>query len=322
MQNHLSSSLLAWLRCFDAVARNSSFTLAAKELHVTQGSISQQVRKLQEYLGVALFERRGRQLALTREGARLALASGQAFETLNQAVGRLRRGPGRSAPLNLSCSPSFALMWLTPRVSDLLQGQAGLSVRILGEFHMLDRASMALNGIQAGIRFDPGHYADLHAEHFLDEWLVPVATPGFVRAHPQLRGIGDLPPRLMLHDESPWQDAPSNIEWDTWLHAMGAAVPRHSGACFNLSQLAMVAALAGQGVAMGRLALVYDELLSGRLVALFPFAVRSRASYHFLSAQPPAGGHGHLRQWLHDAGARFARERDQLLERLGIAQRG
>lgn len=92
--------------------------------------------------------------------------------------------------------------------------------------------------------------------------------------------------------------------------------------CFNLSQLAMVAALTGQGVAMGRLALVYDELLSGRLVPAFPVAVRSRASYHFLHAQAPTGHHEHLRQWLQDAGARFARERDALLQRLGIALRG
>jgi DNA-binding transcriptional LysR family regulator len=66
--NHLSPSLLTWLRCFDAVARHNSFTLAAKELHVTQGSVSQQVKKLEEYLGVPLFYREGKSLSLTREG--------------------------------------------------------------------------------------------------------------------------------------------------------------------------------------------------------------------------------------------------------------
>lgn len=318
----LSPSLLAWLRCFDAVARHRSFTLAARELHVTQGSISQQVRKLEDYLGVTLFDRGGKPLALTPEGERLARASGQAFASLGQAVGALRRSPARDTPLNLSCSPSFALLWLAPRIGDLLQGRDGLSVRIQGEFHGLDRAGMAASGIQAGIRFDPGHYADLQAEPFLDEWLVPVAAPQFLRSHPDLRGIGDLAPQRMLHDESPWQDAPPHTEWDTWLDAVGAPRPgRHGGASFNLSQLAMVAALTGQGVAMGRLALVHDELASGRLVAPFPFAVRSPASYHFLQGPAPSPGHEHLRQWLHAAGARFARERTQLLARLGITPR-
>ena len=322
MPNHLSPSLLAWLRCFDAVARNSSFTLAAHELHVTQGSVSQQVRKLEDYLGVTLFERHGKQLALTRDGAGLALTSGQALQSLNQAVGRLRRDPHSPGPLNLSCSPSFALLWLTPRIGDLLQGQAGLSVRIHGEFQRLDRAGMGLSGVQAGIRFDPGHYTDLHAETFLDEWLVPVATPQFLHSQGRPASVDGLPPHLMLHDESPWHDAPPHTEWETWLNAAGAPPLQHSGVCFNLSQLAMVAALTGQGVAMGRLALVYDELLSGRLVAAFPWAVRSQASYHFLHAQAPAGHPEHLRQWLHDAGARFARERDALLQRLGITLRG
>lgn len=322
MAHTLSPSLLAWLRCFDAVARNRSFTLAAQELHVTQGSISQQVRKLEDYLGVALFDRNAKPLALTLEGARLDRASGQAFESLGQAVGALRRSPARDAPLNLSCSPSFALLWLAPRIGDLRQGQAGLSVRIHGEFHGLDRAGMAASGIEAGIRFDPGHYADLQAERFLDEWLVPVAAPQFLRGHPGLRDSADLQPQWMLHDESPWQNAPSHVEWDTWLDAVGAPRPgRHSGACFNLSQLAMVAALTGQGVAMGRLALVHDELASGRLVAPFPFAVRSPASYHVLLGPAPSAGHAQLRQWLHEAGAGFAQERGRLLARLGIAAR-
>ncbi|BBL23180.1 MULTISPECIES: LysR family transcriptional regulator [Comamonas] len=317
--NHLSPSLLTWLRCFDAVARHNSFTLAAKELHVTQGSVSQQVKKLEEYLGVPLFYREGKSLSLTREGARLSLVSEQSFETLNQAVGKLRRDQrSTNAPLNLSCSPSFAMLWLTPRVSDLLQGKSGVTVRIYGEYHMLDRVGMGLSGIQAGIRFDPGHYVDLNEEMFLDEWIIPVTTPEFLARHPDIRSIADVAPGMMLHDENPWHSATQNVEWNTWLEAMDAPPSKPGGVYFNLSQLAMVAALTGQGIAMGRLALVYDELKSGRLVAPFPCAVKSKASYRFISGQKSTDTNEHLRQWLHATSDQFKLERNELLEQMGI----
>lgn len=323
IKNHLSSSLLTWLRCFDAVARHNSFTRAARELHVTQGSVSQQVKKLEDYLGVPLFHRVGKSLSLTREGARLSLVSGQSFESLNQAVGKLRRDPrsANAAPLNLSCSPSFAMLWLTPRVSDLLQGQSGVTVRIYGEYHMLDRVGMGLSGIQAGIRFDPGHYVDLNEEMFLDEWILPVTTPEFLSRHPQIRSIADMAPSMMLHDENPWHGATQNVEWNTWLEAMDQPPSRPGGVYFNLSQLAVVAALTGHGIAMGRLALVYDELKSGRLMAPFPWAVKSRASYRFISGKKSSDTNEHLRQWLHTTSDQFVLERDALLRDLGIGQR-
>ncbi|QIL80742.1 LysR family transcriptional regulator [Diaphorobacter sp. HDW4A] len=319
MKNLLSPSLLTWLRCFDAVARNGSFTIAAKELHVTQGSISQQVKKLEEYLGITLLHRGGKALSLTREGARLSLVSGQAFQSLNQAVDKLRQShPRKDAPLNLSCSPSFAMLWLTPRVGDLLREQSGMSVRIYGEFHSLDRVGMSVSGIQVGIRFDPGHYSDLHADRFLDELLVPVASPDFLKRYPGIHSVNDIPTDSMLHDASAWHNAPPTVEWDTWLEGMGGTPPKHSGVHFNLSQLAIIAALSGQGIAMGRLALVYDELVSGRLVVPVAFAVPSKAHYHFIFTNEPTGTNAHLRDWLHSAGEQFTADRDDLLERLGV----
>ena len=321
MKNLLSHSLLTWLRCFDAVARNGSFTIAAKELHVTQGSISQQVKKLEEYLGVTLLHRGSRTLALTREGARLSLVSGQAFQSLNQAVDKLRQSHTRKdAPLNLSCSPSFAMLWLTPRVGNLLREQAGMSVRIYGEFHSLDRVGMSVSGIQVGIRFDPGHYSDLHADRFLSEWLVPVVSPEFLKRHPEIRNLDSIPCNLMLHDASAWHNAPPTVEWDTWLEGMGQTPPKHDGVHFNLSQLAIVAALSGQGIAMGRIALVYDELVSGRLVVPVPFAVPSKGHYHLIFKNELMGTNAHLRDWLYDAGKRFELDRDDLLNQFGITK--
>lgn len=323
MSGNLSSSLVIWLRCFDAVARNGSFTQAANELHVTQGSVSQQVRKLEDYMGVTLFHRARGGLSLTGEGVRLAHASGQAFLALDQAVGALRQPRhGRSAALSLNCSPSFAMLWLTPRIGGLLQECADLSVRIYGEFHLLDREGMTNGNMQAGIRYDPGGYVDVRAEPFLDEWLVPVASPAFMARHPGLTQARDLPASSMLHDELPWSDAPAHAEWNAWLAAAGHAVARHEGPHFNLSQLAMVAALNGQGVAMGRLALVAEELRRGNLVAPFPFAVASPAAYHYIVAPHVSSAAERLGDWLRQAAREFVQERDALLRQLGIARTG
>jgi DNA-binding transcriptional LysR family regulator len=151
-------------------------------------------------------------------------------------VGKLRRDQrSTNAPLNLSCSPSFATLWLTPRVSDLLQGKSGVTVRIYGEYHMLDRVGMGLSGIQAGIRFDPGHYVDLNEEMFLDEWIIPVTTPEFLARHPDIRSIADVAPGMMLHDENPWHSATQNVEWNTWLEAMDAP-PSKPGGCTSTSR--------------------------------------------------------------------------------------
>lgn len=309
MKYKLSPSLLTWLRCFDAAARNNSFTKAAAELHVTQGSVSQQVKHLEEHLGVALFHRTRRSLVLSQDGFRLAMAVSQSFQVLDDALGHVRRSGGNQA-LSLSCSPSFAMVWLTPRLGQLLRENPDLSVRVHGEFQALDRFRMEEEHIQAGIRFDPGNYSDLYAEKFLDEWLVPVVSPAFIAAHPEIKQPADLPSAFMLHDAVPWDNAPEYTEWNTWLEGVGSPLPAtHDGQHFNLSQLAITAALTGQGVAMGRMALVLDDLIKGRLVPLFGTPVQSKASYYFISARQRIENVSNIEAWLQRESKRFQRAR-------------
>lgn len=108
----LSPSLLAWLRCFDAAARCGSFTKAAHELHVSQGAVSQQVKKLEDWLGCALLLRTPTGLALTPEGERLVPVTREAFGELQAAVRRLRAATRTGDSANANCSPSFAMMRL------------------------------------------------------------------------------------------------------------------------------------------------------------------------------------------------------------------
>lgn len=301
----LSSSLLGWLRCFEAAARHCHFTQAADELCVTQGAVSQQVKHLEQWLGRPLFLRTPRALVLTPEGERLRFVLRESFEAIEGTLSQLRKR-GESGPVSLSCSPSFAMRWLTPRLSNFFREFPDIGLRVYGEFHALDRTRMVRDGIEAAVRFDPGAYHDVRARLFLDEWLVPVASPAFVAAHPELRTPADLRGCHLLHDVSPWDGASEFHEWERWLAQAGATVPDLAqGQRFNLSQLAVGAALAGQGVAMGRMALVLEDLEAGRLVDLFGLAVPSDAAYYFVSAHGQSPQVAKIESWLVGEGSRF-----------------
>lgn len=319
MTNTLNASVLSWLRCFEAAARHGSFTLAARELCVTQGAVSQQVNKLEQWLERPLFVRTPRALVLTPEGERLRGVARESFQALESTLAQLRK-PGHRPPVALSCSPSFAMVWLTPRLGDFFRQHPEIGLRVHGEFHALDRSRMLREGIDAAVRFDPGRYPDLRATPFLDEWLLPVASPAYLAAHPALRSPDGLRASMLLHDASPWEGAGESHEWQVWLRHAGVTLPDMAGGQhFNLSQLAIGAALAGQGVAMGRTALVLDELASGRLVDLWGLHVRSEAAYHLVRAPTPSPQVAEVEAWLLAEGAAFDTARRRLLALDGSA---
>jgi len=313
MTNTLSASLLGWLRCFEAAARHCSFTQAARELCVTQGAVSQQVKQLEQWLDRPLFQRTPRALVLTPEGERLRQVVGESFQSIGSTLTQLRK-PRDRQPVALSCSPSFAMVWLTPRLGSFFRQHPDIGLRVHGEFHALDRARMLRDGTEAAVRFDPGHYPDLEARMFLEEWLLPVASPAYLAAHPALRSPGGLRAAMLLHDASPWDGASETHEWQCWLRHAGVTLPDASdGQRFNLSQLAINAALAGQGVAMGRTALVLDDLAAGRLVDLWGIHARAEAAYYIVHAHGHAAQVANVEAWLVAEGIAFDAARRQLL---------
>lgn len=290
-----------------------SFTRAASELCITQGAVSQQVKLLEEWMRRPLFLRSPRSLVLTPEGQWLAAVLRESFHAIEGTLEQLRVQQA-GGPLALSCAPSFAMGWLTPRLGDFFRAHPEVELRVIGEFHALDRGRMARDEVAAAVRYDPGDYHDLQATEFLDEWLLPVASPSFLAAHPALRTPADLKAALLLHDDNAWDGAGPHEEWEHWLRHAGVTLAQmEQGHHFNLSQLAVGAALAGQGVAMGRAALVLDDLLAGRLVAPFGRPVRSRASYQFVSVVEPAPRTELVRAWLMTQASRFRVHRDEVL---------
>jgi DNA-binding transcriptional LysR family regulator len=322
VQKSLSSSMLTWLRAFEAVARLGNFTRASEELHITQGATSQQIQHLEQALGFRLVERASRPLGLTSEGERLAAVVESSFSQIRQALAEIAT-PGGTLPITLSCSPSFAMQWLTPRLSDLRRDRPRVDIRVFGEFHRLDKAQMSSEQLQAAIRYDPGEYRNLSSVRFLDEYLIPVASPAFMAAHPELISPRHLRGEWLLHDSRPWADASELQEWQSWLDAAdGQCTNLNAGKRFNLAMLAIGAAVAGEGIAMGRTAMVLEEIRAGTLVVPFPVASRSAASYHFITTPDHSVQVDMIGDWILKEGEKFAATRSEVFGALGVTLPG
>lgn len=314
----LSPSLLSWLRCFDAAARHGSFTRAAEDLCVSQGAVSQQVKQLEQWLGRLLLLRSPRALTLTPEGRLLGRVLRESLQSIENTLADLRQ-ESEGQPVTMSCAPSFAMAWLTPRLGTFFQKHPQIDLRVQAEFHALDRGRMLRDGVDAAVRFDLGNYPDLHACELLSEWLVPVASPAFLAAHPALATPQGLTGTMLLHDFSPWEGASTHAEWAHWFAHMGLPPPEWTlGRTYNLAMLAQSAACAGQGVALGRTALVMDDVAAGRLVPLFGCRVPAQASYMFVRARQPSRVLDAIEQWLLAQAQAFEEQRQGLLQTLAL----
>ncbi|WP_373457591.1 LysR substrate-binding domain-containing protein [Cupriavidus taiwanensis] len=321
MRMQLDSSVLGALRCFEAAGRLLSFTKAAESLSLTQSAVSQQIRHLEDRLGYVLFVRQPRNLKLTPKGEALFETTTRALHDIQQTIQKLGLP---NAPLQVNCLPSFALQWLMPRLTEFHRDQPDVSVRLKAEFQALDRQSMDAEDIDVAVRYDPVHYSQLHADVLLDEYLIPVATPEYLAQHPGLSDGASLDGVVLLHDASAWIGAAEFVEWRTWLEAFHPEWLAHlEGPQFNLSSLAISAALNHQGVAMGRTALVYDELRSGRLVNVFGKHVRAPARYMLLTRNADDRRAAVFSTWLKAECGRFDAERVELFSvGGGVAEQG
>lgn len=285
------------LASFEAAARHLSFTRAAAERFVTQSAMSRQMRALEDELGVALFARRHRALALTADGQRLFTACTSALGTLRGAVRDIRT-PNRREVLALTTTPGLAALWLIPRLSAFIRSHPGVDVRLDATF---DNRNLAADGFDLAIRYArvgkiPG------ATRLFEEALQPVCSPRLLSdgQHP-LRVPADLARHPLLHIEMDSDVGGIPMEWEPWLTAMGLAdLQPAARLSFTNYAEAIAAALAGQGVAMGRRPLVDALLKSGQLVAPFAGEAASARGYYVITdpaakARPAVRA---LEQWL------------------------
>lgn len=270
------------LRAFEAVARLESISRAAEELAVTPGAVSQQIRQLEQHVGVQLFVRQGRTLAMTEAGRAAAGVTTDAFAGLGHAVA-LMRAPAKRRSLTVSVAPSFAGKWLAPRLHRFQEQQPGIEVWISADS---ERADLVSGAADLAIRYGPGGDFTLDETLLLREEVLPVCSPDLLKQTAPLRRPSDLAAHTLLHDASPESDV-DGADWASWLKARRVSgVGVRGGVRFNQSALVIDAAVAGRGVALAKRALAQNDLASGRLVSLFADgAAPVRSAYHIVTAR-------------------------------------
>lgn len=271
------------LRAFEAAARHLSFTKAAEELHVTQAAVSHQVKTLEDHIGVALFRRRNRAILLTEAGQSYLPAVRDALDAIADATRRVSARRERG-PLRISVLPSFAAKWLLPRLPRFRERHPDIDVLISTSTELVD---LHQDDIDAAIRFGRGGYSDLDVTFLMGEMVFPVCSPRLLDGPHPLRRPEDLARHTLLHDEV--SGAPDDPDWVAWLAmAEVTGVDPERGPGYSDSGLVLQAAIAGQGVALGRTSLAHDDMTAGHLVMPFGPALRSGYTYRMVCTRTKA----------------------------------
>lgn len=264
------------MRVFEAAARHLSFTQAGEELHVTQAAVSHQIRVLEEWLGVLLFQRLKNGLKLTEEGAEYLSPLTMAFDTLADATSHLTNREGIKT-LSISTLGSFASIWLVPRLKSFRDQFPDLDVRIVTidqEEDLLSKGEVDLD-----IRYGDGKWQHVQAKKFLTENIYPVCSPDYLKTAKPLNSLTDLKDHTLLHDVGV-------MGWKEWLEQTNVeGVDPARGPGFTHSHHVMQAAIFGEGVALGRGALVAEAIAKGDLVAPFDQKIPCEYEYYLVSTK-------------------------------------
>jgi len=267
------------LRAFEAAAAHLSFQRAAHELSVTPSAISHQVRALEDTLGRPLFHRLTRQLALTPAGQRLFDDLRAGFDAIEAGVERLRQ-PAALQAVTLTTNTAFAARWVLPRMAGFRKACPGIELRLHASDTLVD---LARGDADIAVRSGSGNWPGLTVSELMAEQYAPLCSPML-----GLERVIDLPKHQLIHaDWQPGAAAPAT--WPRWFREAGIAPPRGrsmkaAGLSFSDETHAILAALAGHGVALLSLTLAAEELRSGALVQPFGPALDT-GSYFLATAQ-------------------------------------
>ena len=263
------------LRAFEAAARHLSFTKAAEELHVTQAAVSHQVKLLEQDLGVTLFRRMTRKLALTEAGRALQRVAGEALDAIAEAAERLRGEPG-GRTLTLSLTPTFGVKWLAQRLGRFWALHPDIDLRLHHSIHLVD---FSRDEVDAAVRWGGGAWPGVEAVYLMRAGVVPVCSPALLEGPHPLCAPADLHHHTLLHERD-------FVEWAQWLAVAGAHdVEARRGPIIDDPSVLHQAAIDGQGVVLSSEALVREDLAAGRLVKPFDVDLDEHNAYYLVA--PP-----------------------------------
>lgn len=273
-RKHYNLPPLTTLASFEAAARHLSFKDAASELNVTPGAVSHQIKALERELGVALFLRRHRGVALTDQGLTLFTVLESSFSKVSTALTRLRRS-SEDAAVTIAATTAVSSLWLTPRLTAFWKAYGGIPVNQ----QISDRPEHHRQYADLQIR-----YGDIDADEsvkfplFRDE-LIPVCSPGFAAAHPEA-GLEALAQMPLIHPDA---DDFSWTTWRAWFTALGYRGDIAKGLQVNNYTIALQAARDDVGVVLGWKRLVKPYIERQVLVPLGPNRLPAPASFYIVS---------------------------------------
>jgi LysR family glycine cleavage system transcriptional activator len=258
------------LKCFEAAGRLLSFTGAARELNVTQAAISHQIKVIEEFLGVSLFERYPRRLALTEQGKALLPEVIEAFDRVSAAIGSLNKDH-YSNMISVRLAPSFAAKWLSPRLKYFWLQYPEIDLCL---FHAHAAVDFEREEIDIAVTYGKGDWPNVVADKLLSLDFFPVCSPAFLHNDKPLTIIENLHYYTLLHD--------ANYEcWRDWLELAGLTdIQADKGTIIDDTNVLIQAAIDGQGIALGSTTFVQDHLESGRLVRPFDVILENEFSYY------------------------------------------
>lgn len=265
------------LLVFEAAARTGNFTQAAVELHMSQAAVSKQIKSLEDHLGAALFDRRGRRVVLTPGGRRLQEKVNASLNYLADAVEDLTVGQRAQVTVTLAANTAVSYFWLNQALAAYHRAHPDhcLNFRVVTSDHTPD---LFADEVDIAIAYDPGRRLGWRVAPLFEEGLFPVASPDYLAKHPV---TGDDPQALLSHRLLDFERIEPNwINWKVWFDALGLDGRRvEADKRFNNYVMLLEAAERGQGITLGTQHLLDAKLAQGTLARAMDVCVQSGRSY-------------------------------------------
>ena len=260
---------------FEAAGRHENFSRAAEELGMTQAAVSYAVRTLEGQLGVPLFHRGHRAVALTEAGERFHADVSAGLARIQKSAEHVR-AKGREVNVTLSASTAFASMWMLPRIPTFREDLPDIDLRIQTSVRDLD---LEEEGIPLGVRGgDPAAWPGYHTALLAPEVVSAVASPSFIEQHGMPDSVAALAQLRLIHLEEPVREA---CDWKEWFESAGLTYrPQSRPLTINDYVLVIQAALAGEGITLGWQHLIDRQVVSGALVPVGGHVFETGSAFH------------------------------------------